>query len=120
MATIATQQLKTRYVFSASAVSDECVKAAQVVICTEFSWHVIAPVPYRLHCLLSFAPVPAVKCAVVDVRGVADDEGMARVMGACTDATAGVINLGGLLTGLEALGAKVSNQKPKVTPGRAH
>lgn len=106
MVTTATPS-KTKYVFSASAAPDECVKAAQVVIVAEFSWHVIAPAPYRMHCLLSFAPVPAVACPVVDVKGVQDDEGMAKLIRTCTDPSAGVLNLDGLLTGLEALGGKV-------------
>lgn len=109
MATSATPT-KTKYVFSASAVPDESVKAAQVVIVAEFSWHVIAPAPYRMHCLLSFAPVPKVACPVVDVRGVQDDEKMAEIIKACTDPSAGVINLDGLLTGLEAMGAKVAQK----------
>lgn len=98
---------KTKYVISATAVPDECVKAAQVLVIGEFSWHVIAPAPYRMHCLMSFAPVPVVTCPVVDVRGVADDEGMARIIRTCTDPSGGVINMDGLLAGLAALGAKV-------------
>lgn len=107
MATMATTT-KTKYVFSASAVPDEVAQAAQVVIVGEFTWHVIAPAPHRMHCLLSFAPVPQVNCPVVNVAGVKNDEGMASVIRACTDPTAGVINLDGLLSGLEALGGKVS------------
>jgi len=101
---------KKKYVFSASAVPEESVKAAQVLIVAEFSWHVIAPAPHRVHCLLSFAPVPTVTCPVVDVRGVQDDEKMAEIIKACTDPSAGVINLNGLLTGLEAMGAKVAQK----------
>jgi len=102
------EQTKTKYVVSASAVPDEVVKAAQVVIVAEYSWHVIAPAPYRMHCLMSFAPLPAVSCPVVDVKGIADDEKMAAILKSCTDPIAGVINMDGLLTGLVALGGKVS------------
>jgi len=109
MVTTATPS-KTKYVFSSMAVPDECVKAAQVLIVGEFSWHVVAPAPYRMHCLMSFAPVPVVNCPVVDVRGVADDEGMAQIIKTCTDPSAGVINLDGLLTGMEALGGKVERK----------
>ena len=96
------EQTKTKYVVSASAVPDEVVKAAQVVIVAEYSWHVIAPAPYRMHCLMSFAPLPAVSCPVVDVKGIADDEKMAAILKSCIDPIAGVINMDGLLTGLEA------------------
>jgi hypothetical protein len=44
---------------------------------------------------------------VVDVKGVQDDEGMANLIKTFTDPTAGVLNLDGLLTGLEALGGEV-------------
>jgi hypothetical protein len=100
--------VKPKYVFTASDTPDECVRNAQVLVVGEFSWHVIAPAPFRLHCLLSFAPVPQVRCAVVDVHGVTDDGKMAELIRTCTDPSAGVINLDGLLTGLEALGGKVS------------
>lgn len=115
MAVQSVDQTKTKYVFSASAVPDESVKAAQVVIVGEFSWHVIAPAPYRMHCLMSFSPVPVVTCPVVNVMGVQDDEKMAEIIKACTDPSAGVINLGGLLTGLEALGAKVVQKEESRT-----
>ena len=104
---VQSEQTKTNVV-SANAVPDEVVKAAQVVIVAEFSWHVIAPAPYRMHCLMSFAPLPAVSCPVVDVKGIADDEKMAAILKSCTDPIAGVINMDGLLTGLAALGGKVS------------
>lgn len=59
--------LKTKYVVTSSAVPDECISHAQVLIVGESSWHVIAPAPYRLHCLLSFERVPKVSCPVVNV-----------------------------------------------------
>lgn len=95
-------------VLLATAPMEECVKRAQVVIVSEHSWHLIAPRPYKMHCLNSFAAVPTVTCPVVDVREVPDarSDEMFRVMQACTADQAGVINLAGLLTGLEALGAK--------------
>ena len=112
------EQTKTKYVVSASAVPDEVVKAAQVVIVAEYSWHVIAPAPYRMHCLMSFAPLPAVSCPVVDVKGIADDEKMAAILKSCTDPIAGVINMDGLLTGLEALGGKVQKAEGRKVTAR--
>lgn len=109
---------KTKYVISAMAVPDECVRAAQVLVIGEFSWHVIAPAPYRMHCMMSFAPVPVVTCPVVDVRGVADDEGMAWIVRNCTDPSGGVINLDGFLTGMEALGGKVTRSGQKMESGK--
>jgi len=44
------------------------------------------------------------------VKGVQNDEGMAEIIKTGTDPSAGVINLVGLLTGLEALGAKVAQK----------
>lgn len=111
---VQSNQTVKKYVFASNEVPEECVKRAQVVIVGAFSWHLIAPAPYRMHCMLSFAPMPAVNCPVIDVKNVSDDEGMARVMAACADPTAGVINLDGLLTGLEALGAKVSKSGTQV------
>ena len=112
------EQTKTKYVVSASAVPDEVVKAAQVVIVAEYSWHVIAPAPYRMHCLMSFAPLPAVSCPVVDVKRIADDEKMAAILKSCTDPIAGVINMDGLLTGLEALGGKVQKAEGRKVTAR--
>lgn len=110
---VADVPMKTKYVFAASAPGDECVRHAQVVIVAEHSWHLIAPKPYRVHCLLSFAAVPSVACPVVDVRGVKDDVKMFAVMQACVDEKAGVLNLDGLLTGLEALGGVVKKAGKK-------
>ena len=112
------EQTKTKYVVSASAVPDEVVKAAQVVIVAEYSWHVIAPAPYRMHCLMSFASLPAVSCPVVDVKGIADDEKMAAILKSCTDPIAGVINMDGLLTGLVALGGKVQKAEGRKVTAR--
>jgi hypothetical protein len=60
-------------------------------------------------------PMPKMTCPIVDIRPVRidDDERLAQVMKHCTDQTAGVINMSGLLTGLEALGAKVTNRQVK-------
>lgn len=99
---------QTKQVMLSMALSEDCIRNAQVLIVEEGRWHVLAPKPYRMHCDSGFAPVPTVRCPVVDVRNVQDDEAMGRVMGTCVDPTFGVINLAGLLTGLEALGATVS------------
>lgn len=99
---------KVKFVLTASAPPEECFRRAQVLVVGDHSWHVIGPAPYRLHVLNTFSRPPAVGCAVVDVRGVTDDEGMGRVVRACTDPSAGVINMDGLLTGLAALGGKVT------------
>lgn len=107
-------QHKTKIVVSVSAVPEESVQAAQVVIVGDFTWHIIAPAPNRMHCLLTFAPVPTVACPVIDVTGVKNDEGMAEIIRACTDPKAGVINMDGLLTGMAALGAKIT--KPEAQP----
>lgn len=112
METVITKQLKQK-VFVANAVPDECIERAQVVIVSGLSWHIIAPNPFRAHGLGNAIPVPTVKCPVVDVRGVQDDAAMMKVMAACVDKSAGVINLDGLLTGLQALGAKVTQTQPK-------
>lgn len=102
-------------VVAATEVPEECVKRAQVVIVSEYSWHLIAPKPWKMHCLLNFAPVPTVTCPVIDVRGVPDEksEAMFKVMQACVADHAGVINLDGLVTGLESLGAVVVRKKDK-------
>lgn len=98
---------QTKQVMLSMALPEDCIRNAQVLIVEEGRWHVLAPKPYRMHCDSGFAPVPTVGCPVVDVRHVQDDEGMGRVMAVCVDPTFGVINLAGLLTGLEALGAVV-------------
>jgi hypothetical protein len=107
------KELKQK-VFVANEVPDECVAHAQVAIISNLSWHLIAPNPYRAHGMSEALPLPKVACPIVDVRSVTDDEAMMKVMSACVDKTAGVINLSGLLTGLEALGAVVT-QKPVLT-----
>lgn len=96
----------SRQVMMGTAPLEECVRRAQVLIVGGESWHLIGPAPYKMHCLNSFAPVPVVNCPAVDVRGVKDDEGMGRVIQGTVDANAGVFNLDGLLTGLEALGGR--------------
>jgi hypothetical protein len=98
---------KDRLVFSGSAASDESIKAAQALVIGKFSWHILAPAPYRMHCMMSFEPVPTVTCLVVDVRSVEDDDGMAEIIKTFTDPKAGVTDLEKLLSGLEKLGAKV-------------
>lgn len=121
---VATSIARTNYqVMTGAAALEDCVKRAQVLIVGEHSWHLIGAKPYRMHCLSSFAPVPAVRCPRVDVGGVKDDERMGRIMMACVSDAAGVINMDGLLTGLEALGGKVervpmSSVKCQV-PGKA-
>lgn len=98
-----------KLVYLGTEVPDECIANAQVVIKTEDTWHVIAPNPYRMHCTADI-PMPEVKCPIVDIRGVKDEEAMRAVMEKCTDKSAGVLNMAGLLTGLEALGAKVTQR----------
>ena len=99
--------MNKKFVFSSSAIPDECVRHAQVAIITEATWHLIGPEPYRAHGVMDVMPMPVVTCPVVDIRLVQDEEKMALVMNSTTDRAAGVINMSGLLTGLEALGAKV-------------
>jgi hypothetical protein len=111
---------QTKQVMLSMALLEDCIRNAQVLIVEEGRWHVLAPKPYRMHCDSGFAPVPTVRCPVVDVRNVQDDEAMGRVMGTCVDPTFGVINLAGLLTGLEALGATVSRvPEPKALSATA-
>lgn len=113
MATTVTNVRKSevKLVFLAHEVPEESLGHAQAAIISDGTWHLIAPNPYRIHSTADI-PMPKVNCPVVDIRGVTDEEGMRRVMDACTDKSAGVINLDGLLTGLEALGAKVTRIKP--------
>lgn len=104
-------------VFVSNEVPDECVKRAQVAIVTENGWHLIAPSPYRCHGLSKYVGMPQVACPIVDIRPVRmdDDDKMMQVMEACVDKNAGVVNLAGLLSGLEALGAVVTRVE-KVKP----
>lgn len=99
---------QTKRVMMSMALPEDCIRNAQVLLVEAGRWHVLAPKPYRMHCDSAFMPEPVVTCARVDVSGIEDEEGMSRVMGTCVDPTFGVINLDGLLTGLEALGGKVS------------
>jgi hypothetical protein len=98
---------KQKLVFISTEVPDECVRRAQVVIVSEAGWHLIGPAPFRAHGLGNAMPLPQVRCPVVDVSAVTDDVGMKRVLDGCVTLQAGVINLAGLLTGLEALGGVV-------------
>lgn len=111
MEVVMVKELK-KTVLAATEVPDECIKNAQVMIVADLSWHIIAPNPYRMHGLGDMIPAPKVTCPIVDVRGVPaeNDDAMLRVMNSCVDKSAGVLNLAGLLTGLEALGGRVSNQ----------
>lgn len=103
---------KKKMVFVSSETPDEVVKRAQVVIVSDGRWHLIGPAPFRAHGLGAAIPLPKVTCPVVDVSRVRDDLRMKQVMDACVSVHAGVINLDGLLTGLEALGGIVLRSQP--------
>jgi hypothetical protein len=105
---------KLKLVFISTAIPEESMKHAQVVIVTGKTWHIIAPAPYRAHVDGSME-MPEMRCPIVDVSAFStdyQDEKMAQIVKATTDAQAGVINLAGLLTGLEALGATVTRPAP--------
>jgi hypothetical protein len=108
-----------KQVMLSMALPEDCIRNAQVLIVEAGRWHVLAPKPYRMHGDSTFMPEPVVSCARVDVREIADEAGMSRVMGTCIDPTFGVINLDGLLTGLEALGGKVSRVPAKSEQGES-
>lgn len=109
-------QMRKKIVTVARGVPAECIRAAQVIIVTEDTWHLIAPGSLRVHGLSGDIPMPAVTCPVVDVRGVEDFARMRGIMDVCVDVNAGVINMDGLLTGLEALGGKrVSGARGQVS-----
>lgn len=115
---VETSRLKpVKMVYVARAVPEECAARAQVMIVTGKTWHLIGPAPYRAHGDASFAKPPKVGCVVIDVSGVAEvnDERMGQVIAACTAPSAGVINMDGLVTGLCALGGKVSRVKNQVS-----
>ena len=99
-----------KVVFVAHEIPEESLAHAQVAIVSEDTWHLIAPNPYRIHSTADI-PMPEVKCPIVNISGVKNEDGMRAVMQTCVDKTAGVINLFGLLTGLEALGAVIT-QRP--------
>jgi hypothetical protein len=82
--------------------------SATVLIVTEQTWHLIRP-GQRLHGDKGFAAMPDVDCTVIDVSAVPmeNDEKMAEIIRDCTVDHAGVINMGGLMNGLCALGATV-------------
>jgi hypothetical protein len=105
-----------KLVFVSTEVPEECIQRAQVAIVTDNGWHLLAPIPYRCHGLDKFVPMPKVNCPIVDIRPVRmdDDDKMMAVMASCVDRSTGVINMSGLLSGLEALGAKVT--KPVAHP----
>ena len=77
------------------------------MIVTDMTWHLIGPGNLRAHGLSRDIPQPTVTCPVVDVSKVRDDEKMGAIIRTCVTPTAGVINMAGLLTGLEALGGMI-------------
>ena len=94
--------------FLSRVTPEECLERAQVAILNENGWAFIAPAPYRAYVLS--APLPNVNCPVVDVRQVRveDDDRMFAVINECVNETVGVIDMDGLLNGLEELGAQVT------------
>ena len=100
-----------KLVFLSTEVPADCVRMAQVAILSDDSWHLIAPWPHRAHGLSRSIPMPEVTCPIVDVSAVKDDLRMREIFNRYVAPYAGVINLSGLLSGLEGLGAKVLNNK---------
>ncbi len=92
-------------------VPEDCIRRAQVAIVTENGWYLLVP-GARITGLSKWVPLPKVTCPVVDITPIRmdDDDKMMKIMSVCVSKTAGVINLAGLLIGLEALGAKVTSQ----------
>jgi len=86
---------------------DAILDQAQVMVIVNERWFVYAPMPYRCQ---GKGELPKVNCPVVDCSGIAEDlfPKMAQVVGDCVDVQHGVLNRGGLLTGLEALGGVVA------------
>ncbi len=103
-------QGEKRALFFGRVTPDEAVAQAQVMVVVNGRWFIHAPEPYRCN---GSGELPVVSCPVVDCSGIPDDlfAQMARVIGDCVDVVHGVINRSGLLTGLEALGAKVQRDK---------
>jgi len=93
--------------FLSKATPEECIERAQVAIINENGWFLIGPAPYRAYVN---TPQPSVKCAIVDIRPVRmdDDESLFAVVDRNVDKTVGVIDMAGLLRGLEGLGAVVT------------
>lgn len=110
-----------KMVLAATSVPEDCIRRAQVMIVTDMTWHLIGPGNLRAHGLSRDIPQPTVTCPVVDVSKVRDDEKMGAIIRTCVTPTAGVINMAGLLTGLEALGGNVksSGQKTVVSVQKA-
>lgn len=106
MATMARAGMQKKMVVAAVGVPEECIRNAQVMIVTGETWHLIAPGSLRVHGLSKDMPVPVVGCPVWDVSGVKDLDRMRAIMDACVTPAAGVFNMAGLTTGLEALGGK--------------
>lgn len=96
-------------VFVASAVPNECIKAAQVAIRTGISWHLIGPGGRRAHGFSRYVPMPKVNCPVVDARSILDEVAASNLLKLYTDRERGVFDLDELLDGLEALGGVVTN-----------
>jgi hypothetical protein len=100
--------------YMAKVTPADCYRHAQVVILNENGSWVIAPAPYGAYVVneqvLHF-PVP-----VVDVRQVReeDDERLKAVLRDCVDDEAGVMDMAGLLRGLEALGATIVSCSQRV------
>jgi len=81
---------------------------AQVLIVDGERWHAYGPGAMRAHGEWGIGEARALAtCPILDVSGVTDDERMADIIRRCTAEHAGVINMDGLLTGLQALGAQV-------------
>lgn len=104
---LAMRNPKRKLVVMATAVPEDVVRQAQVLIVTRDTWHLIGPGKLRAHGLSREIPAPSVTCPMVDVSGVKDEERMRGIMEACVSPVAGVFNMAGLTTGLEALGGKV-------------
>lgn len=107
MATNITNVKDVKLVYLATEIPEESIRNAQVLILdtNAGTWHLFAPQPYKAHGRLEM--MPQVHCPVVDLTPVTNEDAVCRIIKATTSPQHGVINLDGLLTGLEALGAKV-------------
>ena len=99
-----------RLVLTANEVPADCAERAQLAIVTASAWHIYGPV--RCHSYDKEAmPLPKLKCPVLDISGLSDEADekvgalLAKHMG-----ESGLVNVGELVKGLQALGAAVTNE----------
>jgi len=99
-----------KLVLTANSVPADCIERAQLAIVTSSAWHIYGPV--RCHSYDKVAmPLPELKCPVLDISNLsneADDQVGALLAKHVYEG--GLVNVGELVEGLKALGAKVTNE----------